>query len=44
MRNASMPIDEVSFILRIRTQPRIILAVLSGWILRASVEAARLVL
>ena len=44
MRNVSMPVKEVSFILRIRTQPRVILAVLLGWIVRASVEAARLVL
>ena len=44
MRNASMPIKEVGFILRIKTQPRIILAVLLGWIVKASVEAARLVL
>ena len=34
MRNVSMPVKEVSFILRIRTQPRVILAVLLGWIVR----------
>lgn len=45
MRSASMPVEEVGFILRIRMQPRrIILAVLLGWAVRASVEAARLVL